>query len=877
MSTSSTQSQPTSRPPALWAEHIALLQARGIPADFAAAHGLMSVDLGMVKRSIEKYKFKSDWPHMPLYEGVTGILIPYPHTVDGKPRFRVRADQTEVTSPGFEGTHHGEKTTKIPRYLCQAGIPAVPYIITEVANVSGDTSQPLFIVEAPLKALSLTAHGFLAIGLGGVLAGANDKSVLDSLGEITLSKDLETIQWTGRVVYVVFDAGMANNPMVTLGAARLSLALLKAGADVRLVSLPFAHPSESDPENGVFLYKNDQGPDDYIARHGVEAFRALVDRAVPADLVTRFTQAVRSAERTTAIAHLLGELPVRALLHEGGTLLVDQVSAIGKAAGITKRAIQDAVKTFADAMQARVNKEAAEWTKGLRRSASGAPQGSIFNALLILRMDARLRGHLGFDELREEPVWTANPPWIAGGKTWVERPLTDDDAVHLVAWLDETFDMKLTVESAHRVLDAAAKEHSFHRVREYLTKVSHDGVERVAGRSGPGWLTTYLGVPDSPYARAVGRMTMIAAVARILKPGCKLDTMLVLEGEQGKNKSTSIVTLFGADYFSDQLSDITSKDASGDLRGKWVIEWSELDNLSRSESSSVKKYISRSVDDYRPAYGRRNVRVARQCVFIGTTNQPSYLKDETGNRRFWPVECKDNIDIGALSRDRDLLWAEAVVLFQAGEHWWLSAEDEKGLLALVSDEQEQRRVADPWEAPIQAALYPSAVHTFDANMNPIQVAPQVRSEVTTSYVLTDVLKIPVAQQNRSHEMKAAAILRGLGWQRRQRTEKGLREWVYIRPNQEPAPTGPITTCTTSTTYSVESHSTPDIFASPPLANSLDQGGAGGAGGDDKGNRLPSGITTSSELPVEGGAGGDPSGHATSAASTAKRVPTLDDI
>jgi Predicted P-loop ATPase and inactivated derivatives len=142
-----------------------------------------------------------------------------------------------------------------------------------------------------------------------------------------------------------------------------------------------------------------------------------------------------------------------------------------------------------------------------------------------------------------------------------------------------------------------------------------------------------------------------------------------------------------------QLSDVTTKDASSDLRGKWVVEWSELDNLSRAEAASVKKYITRQTEDYRPAYGRRNIRAPRQVVFVGTTNKTDYLKDETGNRRFWPVKCSEDIDVDALLRDRDQLWAEALALYSAEERWWFSDQDGAELARQVAEEQEDRRAA----------------------------------------------------------------------------------------------------------------------------------------------------------------------------------------
>lgn len=780
----------------LWTEHANLLASRGISREFALSHGLVSIDLGSLKAQVAQGA-KNPFGTLPLYKGATGILIPYPNVAkDGSSRFRVRSDNTEVTIPGLiDGSDIGETTATIPRYICQSGVSVIPYLPKEVTTLSGDTTKPLFFVEAPLKALALTANGFPAIGLGGVLAGATDKETLSTLGELVLAKELDTIKWSGRVVYVTFDAGISDNPAVALGAARLALALQRKEADVRFVIVPYAHPTDTDLDKGQIYFQNDQGPDDFLARKGVAEFQLLVDAALPADPCARIamittisnrterTERANRVERSELTAKLLSELVVQAMLQEGGPVLVDQVAVAAKTSGLGRRSIVDASKSFTEQLARRAGSSAPQWTQKLRRNPSGGVLGSVSNALLVLQHDENIRAALGFDELSEGTTWTSKAPWMTKVRPF--QPVQDEDATRLVAWLDATHDIRIPIPTAHAIIDARGKELPYHLIRQYLSSIKWDGTERVAGKTGPGWLSTYLGVNDSPYVRAVGRLFLIGAVARIRQPGCKLDTVLVLEGDQGKKKSTAIETLFGSAFFSDHLSDITTKDASSDLRGKWVIEWAELDNLSRSESSSVKKYISRATDDYRPSYGRRNVRVPRQCVFVGTTNMDRYLKDETGNRRFWPVICLEDINIGLLKADRDALWAEAVALYEANEKWWFDASDsvEAEAHAEAKEEQASRRVIDPWEDTIFSALQPKTQRTVDSELNTVDVVVQAPDSITTSFLMDTVLNILPKDQTKATQMRVASILRSSGWKRVQRRlDGGMRMWVYLNPN-----------------------------------------------------------------------------------------------
>ncbi len=190
--------------------------------------------------------------------------------------------------------------------------------------------------------------------------------------------------------------------------------------------------------------------------------------------------------------------------------------------------------------------------------------------------------------------------------------------------------------------------------------------------------------------RAVWKCFLISAVARVYEPGCKADHVPIIEGPQGIWKSSAVEAL-ASPWFTDELADLGSKDAAMQTHAAWIIEVAELDSMGKPEVSKIKAFISRTVDRFRPPYGRRVIEAPRQCVFVGTTNSSEYLKDATGARRFWPVKA-GKIDLAAIKRDRDQLWAEAVTLHKEGVVWWPDANTTR----LAEVEQAARLVPHPW-------------------------------------------------------------------------------------------------------------------------------------------------------------------------------------
>jgi predicted P-loop ATPase len=399
---------------------------------------------------------------------------------------------------------------------------------------------------------------------------------------------------------------------------------------------------------------------------------------------------------------------------------------------------------------AHVDFASSAWKKDLLRSkpAPNATEGRILpvlaNAIAAFLHAPEWSGVLAFNEFGFGTVVLKPAPWgvVAKGE-W-----TDHEDRLAAEWLQRQ-GILVSVEVAGQAVQTAARDHPFHAVRAYLQKLRWDGVERLDR-----WLSTYLGAEDTQYSRAVGSRWLISAVARIFHPGAKADCCLILEGPQGIRKSTALRTIAG-EYFTDELADLGSKDAAMQTRGVWIIELSELDNLSHAEVARIKAFMSRTTDRFRPPYGMRLVESPRQCVFAGTVNHCTYLRDETGGRRFWPVVC-GRIDVDTLARDRDQLWAEAKVRFDSGYVWWLDTPD---LVQLASDQQEARYEGDPWEEVIGPWL-------------------ESRESTAISEVLEKCISKPQALWTQTDKIRAARCLRAQGWVRYRERQGSRLEWRY---------------------------------------------------------------------------------------------------
>jgi hypothetical protein len=407
-----------------------------------------------------------------------------------------------------------------------------------------------------------------------------------------------------------------------------------------------------------------------------------------------------------------------------------------------------------------------DWKSMLRRGkpkADGTPGGllpDLANASLALRVAPPFVGAFQHDAFALRDTIRVAPPWHAAGVPWAPRPVADLDHLEAAVWLqcEGLAVSKLTAADAVHV---AASKDTVHPVRAYLDGLQHDGAPRAAG-----WLVEHCGAADTPFNRAIAEAFLISMVARIYRPGCKVDSVLILEGPQGLLKSTALAVL-GGPWFVDHMPDLASKDAAIQLCGKWLVEFAELDKLGRADANRAKSFISTATDTFRPPYGRVAADFPRQCVFAGTVNPGAvgYLPDETGNRRFWPVACgvgwpeTRKINVTALAAERDQLFAEAVALYRAGRPWWLATAE---LDAAQREGAAARFSADAWGDRIAAYLAD-------------------REDVSIGEVLQECLGKPAGQWTIGDQMRAGRVLTAAGWIRwRASLADGSRAWRYRR-------------------------------------------------------------------------------------------------
>jgi len=412
-----------------------------------------------------------------------------------------------------------------------------------------------------------------------------------------------------------------------------------------------------------------------------------------------------------------------------------------------------------------------DWEENLQRSKEGAIKSMVSNIVLILSNDPVFKDGLAYCDLSYRMLKRRELlPHMTEGE-W-----TDADTAHVVNWLGLKYRFNPSRQLMTDALLVVSQHHRFHPVREYLNGLTWDGVPRIDA-----WLKDVFGAVAKnentddgiEYLKSAGRYFLIGAVARVMSAPVKMDNVLILEGSQGAGKSTAVGILFG-DWFSDSPIPIGDKDAFQIIQGTWGCELAELDSFNKAESTGAKLFFSSSSDRYRPSYGQFAQTFHRQCVFVGTTNQDEYLKDYTGNRRYWPVYC-NKVDAQALRDMRNQLWAEALHFYNEGrdakqreesQRWW----PDEAMKELFEAEQDARLQLDPWQIKIEDHLY------------------KIKYEhVTSNEIISIALNKDIAAVTRADQNRLSPIMHSLGWKNtRKRVDvegspKKVLRHVYVPP------------------------------------------------------------------------------------------------
>lgn len=410
-----------------------------------------------------------------------------------------------------------------------------------------------------------------------------------------------------------------------------------------------------------------------------------------------------------------------------------------------------------------------EWRVKLEKAADGVSNlNTIENVGLIISNDMNLRGRVWYDEFADRIMVRAPLPW--SNEKECTRPWADVDDTGLYWYIEKFYTKKVTQLKTVGGINLVASQNKINPVRNYLERCEWDGVKRMDSV-----LIRYLGAKDNIYTRTVTKKMLVAAVARVFDPGVKFDNMLILVGRQGIGKSTLFRRL-GGPWFSDSITTFEGKEASELIQGVWIAEVGELTAMTRQESNSVKQFLSKQDDQYRAAYARRTEVHPRRCVFVGTSNDDEFLKDTTGNRRFWPVnvgvtEQEDTVFDGLTDEVISQIWAEAVMWYRLGETLYLPRDVEK----MAEKEQLDHMITTGKEGIIDAFLETPVPKSW-YEMEHMQRQQFLNGTFTVDEELVERKKVcpveiwmycygkPMGMMQRSDVLEIGRIMKTLGWE-----------------------------------------------------------------------------------------------------------------
>ncbi|SDV47928.1 VapE domain-containing protein [Chitinasiproducens palmae] len=640
--------------------------------------------------------------------------------------------------------------------------------------------------------------------------GADDRIALVTEGYAT-ARSVRMSTDDSVPVFVCFDAGNLAPAAAAIRARHPDLHLLFCADDDWMIERRLRDEvserfglADSLPLDGAAVNGTHAGVDYQLAalkkldRHGV-AFLELTVATAHAERTVRFEnaglkyayEAAAQVGNASVVSPRFSNRGERGLTDFNDLHVEQGLEAVKTqvAAAILSALVPEAVRARVAADTVKPSPEAAAdegeivengaytWQQDLKRAEkSRAVLPTLDNVFLILENDEAWAGIIAFEEFASRVMKRKAPPFIGGE----EGEWTDMDDARCALWLAQRYGFNARSDVIISAVQLAADRHRYHVVREYLRELKWDGRKRVSD----GWLSRYLSVPDTEYTRSVGYKWPIAAVARVMEPGCKVDNVLILEGDQGVGKSTALRILAGDAWFTDAQMVIGDKDTYVVMVGKWIIELGELDALSKAESSATKRFFSSSHDTYRPPYGRRAIDVPRQGVFAGSVNFDSYLKDESGNRRYWPVKVERPVDLEALALNRDQIWAEAYHLY---ERWHeqnrLSGGNTPRPWAVLSHERQLFEIEQ--DARYEGDIYETMIGEHVVGL----------TTITMREIFENCLRLETSKWTPAEQRRVGKALKALGWIRK-RQSTGRRDWYYECPPDRPSP---IATTSTSET------------------------------------------------------------------------------